>query len=61
MPGVADLDDVAETIRGILSTGDFPNLLEHLEQHFDPPEGKDEFEYGLDLILEGLKRARGSS
>src|SRR5437764_1300344 len=55
MPGIADLDDVAETIRGILSTGDFPNLLEHLEQHLDPPEGKSEFEYGLDLILEGLK------
>src|SRR5947208_6216358 len=61
MPGVADLDDVAETIREILSTGDFPNLLEHLEHHLDPPEGKNEFEFGLDLILEGLKRARNPS
>ena len=61
MPGVADLDDVAEIIRGILSTGKFPNLLEHLEQHLDPPQGKSEFEYGLDLILDGLKRARDAS
>src|SRR5438552_554971 len=58
MPGVADLDDVADTIREILSTGAFPHLLEHLEQHLNPPEGKNEFEFGLDLILDGLTKAR---
>jgi AcrR family transcriptional regulator len=61
MPDVADLDDVADVIRGILSTGEFPNLLEHLEQHLNPPEGKGEFEFGLDLILDGLKRVRDAA
>jgi AcrR family transcriptional regulator len=36
----------------------FPYLAEHGEQHMAPeaPNGKQEFEFGLDLILEGLKR-----
>jgi AcrR family transcriptional regulator len=38
----------------------FPYLAEHGEQHMAPdaPDGKQEFEFGLDLILEGLKRQR---
>ena len=40
--------------------GDFPYLLEHARQHFDPElrDGESEFEFGLDLILDGLKRMR---
>jgi hypothetical protein len=38
----------------------YPYLAEHGEQHMAPgaPNGKQEFEFGLDLILDGLKRER---
>lgn len=38
----------------------YPYLAEHGEQHMGPgaPNGKQEFEFGLDLILDGLKRYR---
>ena len=38
----------------------FPYLAEHGERHMAPdaPHGKQEFEFGLDLILDGLKRQR---
>lgn len=43
----------------------FPYLAEHGEQHMaaDAPSGRHEFEFGLDLILDGLnkrRRAQGS-
>lgn len=38
----------------------YPYLAEHGEQHMaeDAPNGRQEFEFGLDLILDGLKRQR---
>ena len=38
----------------------YPYLAEHGEQHLAPdaPNGRQEFEFGLDLILDGLKRQR---
>ena len=38
----------------------YPYLAEHGQQHMaaDAPDGKQEFEFGLDLILDGLKRQR---
>jgi AcrR family transcriptional regulator len=38
----------------------YPYLAEHGAQHMatDAPDGKQEFEFGLDLILDGLKRQR---
>ena len=41
----------------------YPYLAEHGEQHMaaDAPNGKQEFEFGLDLILDGLKRRRRKS
>jgi AcrR family transcriptional regulator len=38
----------------------YPYLAEHGEQHLAPeaPDGKQEFAFGLDLILEGLKQRR---
>jgi len=38
----------------------YPYLAEHGEQHMAPsaPDGKQEFEFGLDLILNGLKQQR---
>jgi AcrR family transcriptional regulator len=41
--------------------GDYPNLAEHVEQHLAAGnDGASEFEFGLDLILDGLRRARGA-
>lgn len=38
----------------------FPHLVEHAEQHLSRsgPHGQGEFEFGLDLILDGLDRLR---
>jgi AcrR family transcriptional regulator len=38
----------------------YPYLAEHGDQHTAPdaPDGKQEFEFGLDLILDGLRRQR---
>jgi AcrR family transcriptional regulator len=56
-----DLDDLAASILQELRAGDFPYLAEHAEQHLAAPkdDGAHEFEFGLDLILDGLKRAGG--
>lgn len=38
--------------------GEHPYLVEHIRQHLDASsrDGVSEFEFGLDLILEGLRR-----
>jgi AcrR family transcriptional regulator len=40
----------------------FPYIVEHAEQHIAPPDPaeKPEFEFGLDLILDGLERLRAA-
>jgi hypothetical protein len=42
-----------------LRAGGYPHLAEHAEQHVSAPwrETLREFEFGLDLILDGLKQA----
>jgi AcrR family transcriptional regulator len=42
---------------------DMPHLIEHVEQHMKPrsPDDKPEFEFGLDLILDGLERMRDAA
>jgi AcrR family transcriptional regulator len=57
--GGRDLADFAATFLRELRAGDYPYLAEHVEQHLAAPSGEREFEFGLDLILDGLKRARG--
>jgi hypothetical protein len=44
-----------------LRADDYPHLAEHVEQHLTEPsgDGEREFEFGLGLILDGLKRAHG--
>ena len=39
----------------------YPYVIEHAEQHIAPssPSGATEFEFGLELILDGLERLRG--
>ena len=55
-----EVDELAKTfLRQIQDV--YPYLYEHAEQHFDESRtrGKSGFEFGLDLILDGLKRLRG--
>jgi AcrR family transcriptional regulator len=55
-----ELVDLAEAFLPRISTKEFPYLIEHAEQHLLPPDPaeKPEFEFGLDLILDGLERLR---
>ncbi len=47
-------------LRELSALGDFRYFAEHVEQHLNAPKDDSarEFEFGLDLILDGLKRAR---
>ena len=57
---LGDLADFATTFLQKLRAGDYTYLAEHVEQHLAAPsdDGEREFEFGLDLILDGLERAR---
>jgi len=37
---------------------DYPDLVEHVKAHIEPPQGEGGFELGLDLLLDGFERAR---
>ena len=56
---VALAEDVLRGIPG----DEYPYFVEHAEQHLAPSsgDGKTEFEFGLDLILDGLERLRGTA
>jgi AcrR family transcriptional regulator len=58
-----DLGDLATTFLEQLPVDQYPYLAEHIEQHLGPPESEDrsEFEFGLDLILDGLERLRDAA
>ncbi len=57
MPAGLDLDTAAASLVSSLPGDDFPHLLEHVHQHLDgTDDGLSEFEFGLTLILDGLKR-----
>jgi AcrR family transcriptional regulator len=62
-PGTEDVGDLAATVlRELQATGDFPYVVEHIRQHLEwPNDGEGEFEFGLDLILAGLRRARDAA
>jgi AcrR family transcriptional regulator len=49
-----------ETIERVLGADDYPYLREHGEQHFaeGPHHDVSAFEFGLDLILDGLRKIR---
>ena len=55
-----ELVDLAESFLPQISPEQYPFFVEHAEQHLQPPdpEEKSEFEFGLDLILDGLERLR---
>ena len=54
-----EIADVAEGMLRPFPVGEYPNLVEILSEHVMKPgyEYGDEFEYGLDLILESLEGA----
>jgi hypothetical protein len=53
--------DFMTTMVRDLSLEGYPHLVEHVAYHLRPPSGdrKGAFEFGLDLILDGLEPARG--
>ena len=55
-----ELVDLAEGFLQEIPADEYPYVIEHAEQHMAPssPDGKSEFEFGLDLILDGLERLR---
>ncbi|MDQ3957687.1 MAG: TetR/AcrR family transcriptional regulator [Actinomycetota bacterium] len=58
-----EVGEVAETILSHFPAGDYPYLTETVVQHVAKPgyDYGDEFDFGLDLILEGLERLRGTA
>lgn len=55
---VADVTpELIEQMMALVSTGEYPYLLMHAQQHMSQDNQiSDEFEFGLDLILQGLRR-----
>jgi AcrR family transcriptional regulator len=56
----AELVDMAQDFMKQIPADEYPYVIEHAEQHLAPssPDGATEFEFGLDLILDGLERLR---
>ena len=54
------LEELVKSLVPKLREEGFPHVAEHAEQHLEaePGEGAREFEFGLDLILDGLKQSR---
>jgi hypothetical protein len=53
-----ELVDMAQDFLPQIPADQYPYVIEHAEQHLaDPdPDEPSEFEFGLDLILDGLER-----
>jgi AcrR family transcriptional regulator len=59
--GLTDVPTDLETVVRELGLDAYPHLRDHAAFHLRPPSGarRNAFEFGLDLILDGLERARG--
>jgi AcrR family transcriptional regulator len=56
---VEELKDLAEIFLRDFPADEYPDLAEHIRQHLEPSdEHGGTFEFGLDLILDGLERLR---
>jgi AcrR family transcriptional regulator len=57
-----ELVGVAEDFLRDFPVDDYPYFIEHVRQHLEPssPSGATEFEFGLDLILDGLRRLQAA-
>jgi AcrR family transcriptional regulator len=54
--GAEQLAKVAADFLAELPAGDYPYIAEHVREHLDGSPHANEFEFGLDLILDGLDR-----
>jgi AcrR family transcriptional regulator len=55
--GLDDSGDFAATFLRSFPADEYPWMAEHIHQHLDVPQaGEGSFEFGLDLILDGLER-----
>lgn len=57
-----DMAEMAERFKDTITTDAYPHLHDHAEQHFTegPHREVRAFEFGLDLILDGLKKIRAT-
>ena len=55
-----DVGAISETMLEPFPVNEYPNLVEFLNEHVMKPgyDYGDEFEYGLELLLDGLEKAR---
>jgi AcrR family transcriptional regulator len=52
---------LAQSVRSLMGEGELPYFAEHVEEHLNERPGEpSEFDFGLDLILDGLERRRTS-
>ena len=57
-----ELKRLAKDFLADFPTETYPDFTEHVNQHVDPAfAASDSFEFGLDLILDGLDRLRTTS
>jgi AcrR family transcriptional regulator len=58
-----EVGDVAQAMLQPFPVNEYPNLVEFLSEHVTKPgyDYGDEFEYGLDVILDGLEQARAGA
>jgi hypothetical protein len=57
-----ELVELADGFLRRIPADEFPYVVEHAQEHIAPPDPaeKPEFEFGLDLILDGLERLRNA-
>ena len=57
------LADLATSVMREMPIEEYPQVADHIAFHFRPPNGKPvrTFEFGLDLVLDGLERARSGT
>lgn len=63
LPSDEEFDALAKGFLAQLPADEMPHLVEHVHQHLKPrdPDDKPEFEFGLDLLLDGLERLRNAA
>jgi AcrR family transcriptional regulator len=61
--GPESVGEIAEPIMALLAGGEYPAMVEMATNYYLQPgyDFADEFEFGLDLILEGLERRRAGA
>jgi hypothetical protein len=59
----AELAEAAENVRRQFSADEYPHIAETITERVTRPgyDFADEFEFGLDLLLDGLERLRGTT